>query len=499
MNNQDDRIFDLYKPFRNQLRNFELEECLYLIWGYARNFTFNLPFPDDIQQPGGFRSNGTINDRRSTGIPEFEQSFLLKEMLLNAGPVKNPKYSLKDKDQQAKLVNYMRHTLAEKAEQRFSEHTDVILNFNRLFHRQFQWQHGFNKNIIYRYYSIFSFAEIDQMINDVYNLNAFQLFLLGFYFFRLSAENFKTQLPYLSHTPVISDQMIERFFQLFSIVPEDAKKQIAEHQQMNENLFYSYNPMFARPILRYPDRFICPIPILLFWQITSGTYYAIINRPGFNKAFGNAFETYIGNVINKFNNGRFQVYSEYTYGNPERRSVDWLVSDDRAVLFLECKTKRMTQPAKTFVGLSDALSADLRTMAGFVVQVYKTYFDYAAGTYGFIAFDPAKWFVPVVLTLEPWYFEYNISMRDILKGYVTELFHEQGFDPELMETNPYTIISCQEFELDFQVIASIGIHEYFSKRFAGKAFEEVENFHYENLISEEEFTHTFLSPFAPAP
>lgn len=42
-------ISSLYTPFRNQIRQYNLIDSLIVIWGYARNFTFDLPFPSEIE------------------------------------------------------------------------------------------------------------------------------------------------------------------------------------------------------------------------------------------------------------------------------------------------------------------------------------------------------------------------------------------------------------------------------------------------------------------
>ena len=81
---QNDKIFALYKPFRNQLRKFELFDSLYVFWAYARNLTFdNKPLPPDIELPQLYHQFGDLSYKRINGIHEIELDFLIKEAILN--------------------------------------------------------------------------------------------------------------------------------------------------------------------------------------------------------------------------------------------------------------------------------------------------------------------------------------------------------------------------------------------------------------------------------
>jgi len=317
MSNQNNHIFSLYKPFRNYIRNYNLLDSLYLIWGYSRNFTFNLPFPLDIEPPNGFLPNGDLSTRRDYGLPEFEQEFLLKEFILNCdtNPTKN---SLRQKDELRKLVNYLRFSFSDKIEKYYTIHDNFLLEFNRMVHRQFNWQLGYNQKVIFRYYKVYADANVSSIVKNKFNLTTYELFIIGFFFFRLTAEHFRTNLPFTSEFPLITNEMIEIFFQNFSMPIEKARKELKECQQMNENIFYSYNPLLAKPILIYQNTFTCPIQLLLFWQVTGGIYYSIVGEQGFDNAFGDSFQNYIGEVLYKCcNNPNLKIVAEEKYGKEE--------------------------------------------------------------------------------------------------------------------------------------------------------------------------------------
>ncbi len=100
-------------------------------------------------------------------------------------------------------------------------------------------------------------------------------------------------------------------------------------------------------------------------------------------------------------------------------------------------------------------------MAGFIVQLYKTHEDYKLNYYPTVKYDENKKFYPIVLTLEEWYINFNHLIRDMIHGYVVEMFNAKSLNLSLLETNPYHISSCAVFERDIQIINECGINEYF--------------------------------------
>jgi hypothetical protein len=495
---QSDFIYQLYKPLRNQIRNYYLLDCLYLIWGYSRNFTFNLPLPSDIELPAGFIPNDDLQNRRYRGLPEFEQEFLLREFILNCDP-NHTKKSLKQKGNLSKLVNYLRMTFVEEVDKNMTLPSGFLIEFNRMAHRQFKWQTGYNQRVIFRNYKIYSDPEVSLIVKKKFQLTSYEIFILGFFFFRWTAENYRTNLPFRSEFHLISNEMIEVFFKNFSMTMEQAKDELKECQQMNENIFYSYNPLSAKPILIYQNAFMCPIPLLLFWQITGGIYYSIVKESGFENAFGTSFQNYIGEILSKScTNPNFIIFSEKKYGREEKRTTDWLVIDKDSILFIECKAKRMTVVSKSELDIKQGLESDLTKMASFIVQLYKTYIDYTADKYPQIKYNPSKKFVPLVVTLEEWYINLNPPILEILKELVIKNFIESNLDTSLIDKFPYHIRSSHDFESDIQIINSLGIHNYFDKIVTNELFDYIHDFTYHNIF-EGEFIKTFIEPLRAQP
>ncbi|HSL04691.1 MAG TPA: hypothetical protein VK901_14280 [Nitrospiraceae bacterium] len=179
---------------------------------------------------------------------------------------------------------------------------------------------------------------------------------------------------------------------------------------MNDRFAYAYHSLRAYPLIkmRYQGRdcLVCPIPTLLFWRFTNGVYYEIFNQPGFENAFGEAFQWYVGQVIGRgTTRERTRLYPEceYRVGKESKRTVDWIVDQEGAALFVEAKAKRMRFEAKVEIVQEDVLPVELDKLAAMIVQVYKSIGDYRDGKYPNYAFDPQRKIYPMVVTLEDWF------------------------------------------------------------------------------------------------
>jgi hypothetical protein len=494
LNKRDEDLFEIYKPFRNKLSKFNVLDSLYLIWGYSRNYTFDQEFPEDIEKPFGFNPYEPNKfDRKYRGILDHELELLQKEIILNCDIAKT-KYTLRENKYFRNVVNYLRDTFENKISLKYTNQDNIILEFNRIAHRQFKWQLGYNQETIFRYYQIYSDPILSEIILKRFNLTTQQLFLIGFVFFTWSGKSFRTELPMRSEVKTLTNEMIEIFLSHFSMTIDEARKELKEFQEINENYYYTYNPLLARPILIEKSSAICPIPIFIYWQITSGIYYYIFSDKNFDNAFGNSFQNYVGEVLRKScTNPRIEILPEEKYGKPEKGTADWIVIDDTSVMFIECKTKRMRLDSKSKLEVKDSLEKDLKKMAEFIGQLYKTYVDYRANLYPSLKFDESKDFYPLVLTLEDWYININHILLDKLNEFVTEYFRNNNLDLSLLEQFPYHIRSASEFERHIQLINGLGIKEYFYKTVNNLIQDYIPTFKIINIY-EGEFQRIFLDP-----
>lgn len=495
MTSRDEDIFKLYKPLRNQFSKYNVIDSLHLIWAYARNYTFDLPFPKDIPLSDKFLNSKNLHERRYFGIPEFELEFLMKEMILHCEEKQTNK-SLKQQGNTPKLINYLRYTLSEGIDSKFTLGGNIFAEFKRLAHRQFIWQRNVFSNHIFRYYKVFSEPTLAEIIKNRFDLTTYELFVIGFFFFRHLSEYYRVQLPINSTTPQLSNEKIAKFLEHFSIPLDQIRAELKEYQQINENLFYTYNPIKSHPILVYQNAILSPIPLFIFWQVTGGIYYYIDKdkEPNFANAFGTSFQNYIGEVLVKAcTNENFNILEEKFYSDNKKQTTDWIIEDNDAVVFIECKTKRMLLSSKAELNSDNGLEKDLANMADFIIQLYKGYIDYSNNEYPQIAFNANKKFIPIVVTLEEWFINFNHEILEKLKIMVLDKMKAKNLDTTLVDKHPYHIFSADDLERDIQLIDSLGIASYFEMASNHTLAEFAQTFKFRNIF-DGEFEKIFLDP-----
>ncbi len=494
MNNKESDLFETYRPFRNKLANFNVIDSLYLIWGYSRNYTFNKEFPNDIEKPFGFNPHEPNKfNRKFRGLFDHELEFLQKEFILNCD-ISRTKKTLREQKHFIKTINYLRGTLEVTISKKYMNQENIILEFNRIAHRQFKSQIPYDSETIFRYYHIYSDAVLADIIQNRFRLTTQQLFLIGFIFFTWTGNSFRTPLPMKSEVKALTNEMFEIFLHHFSMSIDDARTELKKYQEINENLYYTYNPILAKPILIDQSSAICPIPIFIYWQITGGIYYFIVKENNFDNAFGSSFQNYVGEVLKKScTNINMKVFPEEKYGKPEKGTADWIVIDENSIIFIECKTKRMRLDSKSELEIKNSLEKDLRKMSEFIGQLYKTYSDYKADLYTTLKFDESKCFYPLVLTLEEWHIDINDILIDKLKEFVSEYFDKNNLDKMLLEKFPYHIRCASQFEKHIQLINHLGIKEYFFKTVNNLIQDYIDSFDFINIY-EGEFQKIFLDP-----
>ena len=123
-------------------------------------------------------------------------------------------------------------------------------------------------------------------------------------------------------------------------------------QQLAGTEMWSFNPLTAKPLISYGDRYLLPIHDYLIQKMTPhGLYFTGIEHFGndFPRALGDSFEKYVGRNLALLEAAGAKVYPEVTYGKDNRQTVDYLIVLDEVVLLVEVKGMRANAPAKAGV------------------------------------------------------------------------------------------------------------------------------------------------------
>ena len=228
---------------------------------------------------------------------------------------------------------------------------------------------------------------------------------------------------------------------------DDLRTATVERQSYDVNWAYSFNPLRAFPLVHAgnPRSLMCPAPPILLQRLTDGLYFDLIRVDRrFGSAIGKAFEHYVGKVVERIGGDVFELREEACWGKPERRSVDWIVSDKSASLFVECKLGRLDIASQTEISPEPPFVAAIGRLAGNVGQLYATLSEALGGRYPHWKPD-GRPVHPIVVTFHEW-FCFGPFFYKHLDELVDTEFKKRGLDRSLLERHPYCVCSIAEFE-----------------------------------------------------
>ena len=331
-------FYELYKPFRNYIRQFDLVESLVDIWSYSLNVIDKKPLPNGYAVGLNSRLQ-KVNDF----IFPWDLEILTREIILNARNGGN--LNLKWWINMARAMNHIRRLEDAVSADVDGKSLDVIFELHRIAHRQFPWQVGGGMAPMMRAFKIFGESAVEEIVVREMGMTTQQFMLLGI----AVSGSFLTK-PMMSinqdyRTLGIPKDASAAFFRRFTRTIDEIRSETAETQRYDQDWLYTWNPLELTPLISFdtafPERIICPLPRYMLRRASSGIYYDLVKSTNFDNPFGGSFQNYVGEVISKAClPPLFTAIPEaqYTVGKNKKHGVDWILSDNTGHLFIECKT-----------------------------------------------------------------------------------------------------------------------------------------------------------------
>jgi hypothetical protein len=478
-----------YKPFRNKVAQLAVDDALGVLWAYCQLLQIpNFQPPKEIEIAPIYLN---ANPRQSY-LAEWHIELLAKEVVINCGYVASKGRTLRKWKTLADVVNALKK-FEEEIYAQFGNQKNVMVELVRVVHRQLVWQtNPPNARSIIRYYKIYNRPAIDAICSETFGLTLWQLYMCG-----IATMGFYLSKPALvasfrSDIAALTPETFERFLSIVSL-PLASLRFLKKEQQYDERFVYAYDSLRKYPLIQMhyqgQDTMLCPLPTLLYWKFTGGLYYELIDDPRFGNEFGEGFQEYVGSVIAKAC-PKFQCFPEHEYqvGKQTKRTVDWIIADEDAVLFLECKARRISLQSKTTLTDITHLQQDIDNLAAAVVQIYKTLNDCLTSGYPHYSHQEGDKIYPAVVTLENWRLMGSVILG-LLDRSVKEQFAEAKLFVSLMEQCPYSVWAIDELEVGLQIMESVGINSFMDGKL-GNTSMRVSDWH--GYMSK---TYTSMYPF----
>ena len=454
-------FYDSYKPFRNWIRQFDLASSLVDLWVYSRHLVDGAPLPTGyaVEAPSLWRGSLKGN------VYPWDIDTVCREILLSAGV--GGARSLRKWADLATALNHIRRLDDEAFGLSADPQADVMIDLNRMAHRQFHWQHAITVNPMMRVFKIFGTPAMETIALRELGMTSGQYLRLGAALagHSINKPQFLTNADY--SVLKVPQEAVDRFFARITITKEAIRQQLRDLQSYGRDWLYTWNPLEGTPLVAidaaFPERALCPFPRHLQRRVSFGIYYDLVGTPGFDKAFGDAFQGYVGDILKATCHGpRFRIREErpYRVGRDDKHGVDWVLSDETGHLFIECKTKRMRLDAKTRAD-AIALEKDISALADAVVQNYRNIQDCLDGRTDWVPDDQPAF--ALILLMDDW-FIISPKVSATLNEHVDRLLAKAGLPADIVQRIPYLITSANEFETGCQIIAQVGISPVMSMR-----------------------------------
>ncbi|MDP9877287.1 hypothetical protein J2W25_000850 [Variovorax boronicumulans] len=453
--------FRVYREFQSLLSQYNLQQSLEDLWWYSRMFE-----PSSTVPIAKISVDGQVIPI-STYLGEWDIPVIAREVVLYAS--KTGTKRLNTWLDFSGVLEKLREVSAAMAA--ISNAEDAYNSLHPTIQQQLKRQGRHSINDLVRAYKIFSASGVEKLLIRETGIPMKVWTLVGFAIAGAMQKDAGINAG-KDYTPFgVSKEISRALFTRISRTAEELRELTAREQLQDERWQYTPNPMLSYPLVSVlpgePHLLHCPLPNYVLERVSSGLYYDIAMKPGFEKPFGAAFENYVGELLHLvFQTPRFTVAEEQPYrvGKNQKHGVDWVVVDEEANLFLECKAKRMSKEGRLSSD-PDILRSAVDVLAQGVVKLYKNIEDARQGR-------TPQWkpnnrpIYPVLLTLEDWILAGPAD--DLLRKAVAQRFSEANLNPAWLTEMPYSIESCGQFELVSSTIAEVGIGTFFKARFDGE-------------------------------
>lgn len=443
----------MFKPFRNYLRQFNCASFLEAIWHLTTHLEFGMALPSYLAS-----ANPYGRGQLQLGFFLWELDTLSREVILHCDLVAGK--PVNEWRQIVIAINMLRK-LEEDAGN--IDEYNVMSEMTRIAHRQFHWQEGISSNDLIRTRKLYRNPGIDEAVAAVYGLPAERVALAGFSALATFMKHFAITDDFPENAANTLKFNPRSVLEHLTLDISELRKRTMSVRSLDANWAYAFNPLWRWPLIRMgrQGRWICPFPGLLGRRMMEGLYFDVggHNQDVLSEHLGPAFQAYIGEVFQRANKGRFEIFKEETYRSKKmnKDTVDWIVRDGSASLFVEVKVMKMGKAAKELLAPADPVTAQFAKLAKAIGQVYTTLTDAKQGKYPGWKPD-GRPIIPLIVTLDDWCLFTHHANHDLDEQVFAEL-DRRGVARDIVKEHQYVVCASNELESAIQVMHEVGIHE----------------------------------------
>lgn len=452
--------FDKYKVYRNKIRKYNLEKSLVGLWRYENHILNGSVLPESSWY---YYENGGKQNIQAYVKP-WQIETVLKELIINASYTGS--ICIDGFSRLAFILNAV-HDVSNEFDAEYLNENNIFHGAYKIINQQVPWQGGSRLRSMQRYFELFSAAKLDGIFHDKYGVLVSDVALIGMFFYAMLQKSPYVDVSFDFGTLGLDAAAAKAYVDSLIIDIKNCQSQLSDCARYDGSWLYSSNCLRDYPLVRMNSgRIICPMPSLLLMRLTSGIYYDLVNDKRFSNAFGDAFEDYVGSVVDGYLKYDCEVLREtpYVFNKSARRGFDYCVKQNGMSLLIECKALRPRFDTKS-VPDNETAEKDFSKLSSAVFQSLKNLNDIMLGRTTWSVKDE----VPhvLVVTLENWFADLP-PVADIVHDRFLMAARKEGYDEDFIEKFSYSICSVEEFEMLCGVAATSGLSEVLTKKLGGQ-------------------------------
>jgi hypothetical protein len=340
---------------------------------------------------------------------------------------------------------------AENAEGGSIVERNIFREINRILYRQGPFQ-GRGANIVeaVKWYSIFANEELSQIYRSAIGADPHAMLRIGLILSFYFQTNFTVTDFSLDSYLGIKDEDVKAFFR----VTADSLQGVRERCRQivnNSSLAYRESPFRTKPFvllnLANTIQYVCPLKDVLFWRVTHGLYYDVVDVERVKHIIGEEFEKFEARLLAAAYPAA-TILPEEPYGPKKlnKKTPDILISQNRSLkIAFECKAKRLPLDQKINISGEIRHSIAVKEIAKAVFQLVRFRVDLRSHVYDGLTEDPDAQYV--VLTLDDWVFTGPATKDDVFE-LAREFLDQKGIKPDF---DIRDVVLCTAYELDVLV------------------------------------------------
>ncbi len=329
------------KPSLNKLSELNVWDSLFVIRQYlldaVKNYNLDLPHFEKIE------------NHKVCSIPLYLVDFMI-QVTLRYSTTHQSEKSLRQLKQRHKIISPI-YDAYEKANE--EQYKDILVWLKSYMLNQFKVQHyePFDYRVI-KYYYIYSCPSLASYVEEKLGIDVKKYFQFVILFYFCFSKKYSIKYQELMKFLVGNGQTFTK--NDFSVVLDVLSASLSSIKanikvDYSSKLFLCHNDAIhvSHPIISDSGKLYCVAPHYILNAGVEGLQYQLDlkskDNQKLNDDMATRFEEYVGLQLDYFaKGGKYKHVKELTYNKGQNKTSDWVIYDEKCMMFVDCKLKKLT-------------------------------------------------------------------------------------------------------------------------------------------------------------